>query len=291
MCLTYRLLAVDVDGTLLDSRHQLPAANRAALHRAHEAGMTICICTGRSLPETRQVIDDIGLDLDAGIFVFGAIITDLRRMTTVERTTIPAGLTDQLVAYFQDRGYPVLLLYDESVAGFDCLLVAGEWNLPAYERWLKLSPARIERVQTWRPLPYEPVRVGVIDDPERIQATIARLKREGPGDQVKCHAIYAPNYGLHVIECFEPSVNKWQGLLRLAARLGLTPHQVVAVGDDVNDLEMIAGAGLGVAMGNAIDQVKAVAALQVACNDDCGVAELLQAVLPAGKPVAPRPSR
>ena len=108
---------------------------------------------------------------------------------------------------------------------------------------------------------------------------MGEVRAEFPPQAAKINAIYAPNYGFHVVECFAPQVNKWHGISTLCDRLGIPGAQVVAVGDDVNDVEMIAQAGLGVAMGNAVEAVRAVASRQVPDNNDCGLAVLLEDLL------------
>jgi 5-amino-6-(5-phospho-D-ribitylamino)uracil phosphatase len=277
----YRLLAVDVDGTLLNSRNEVSPENRRALHRAHEAGLRVCLCTGRSLSETRDVIDQLGLDSDAGVFVFGAVVSELPAGRTVHRAEIPAPLASRLVGHFTERGYPVLVLYDGTAdgCGWDYRLIAGERNVEAYEQWLRFAPARCERLDAWQNGPYAPVRIGIIDNPEHIEETVTLLGRQFPPSELKFNPIYAPNYGLHVVECFAPQVNKWYGIGRVAARMGIAEHQIVAVGDDVNDLEMITHAGLGVAMGNAILRIKAAAGWHAPSNDENGVAAVVEAVL------------
>ena len=84
-----------------------------------------------------------------------------------------------------------------------------------------------------------------------------------------------PTYGVEILEIFDPAVNKWEGVLHLAKRHDLTPEQIVAIGDDVNDLPMIQNAGLGVAMGNAREQVKAVAKRVIGTNQEDGLAVFL----------------
>lgn len=263
----------------MNSRNELPPAHREALHRAHEAGLRISLCTGRSLVEARTVLDQIGLDLDAGVFVFGSIVTDLAAGRTLARTPLSEELTGRLVDHFQSRGYPLLVLFDPTETGFDYLFVHGERNLAAHEAWLKVTPATVERTDAWRPLPCHPVRLGVVDDPAHIAGTVAELRAAFPPDQLKFNPIYAPNYGLHVVECFAPEVNKWHGISQLCALWGMEGSQVVTLGDDVNDVEMIARAGLGVAMGNAVEAVRAAARLQVASNDADGVADLVDRLL------------
>jgi len=279
MTLSYRLLAVDVDGTLMNTRNELSAANRQALHRAHEAGMTVCLCTGRSLSETQMVIDQLGLDSDVGIFVFGAIISELPAGRTIYQTPIENDLAERLVAYFRSHGHAVLILYDTSKAGFDYHLVRGERFTEAYEQWLKLSPTKMKEIDQWQPGEHLPLRIGVIEDPAHIENTLNQLRNDFPAEELKSNAIYAPNYGLHVVECFAPQVNKWHGIMQVAQQRGIEGSQIVAIGDDINDLEMIRHAGLGVAMGNAIEPIKQAAGLHVPTNDQDGVAGAVETIL------------
>lgn len=289
MNLPYELLALDVDGTLMNSRNELPERNRQALHRAHQAGLKISLCSGRSLSEARTVLDAIGLDLDAGIFVFGAIINELPTGRALARTPLPAGLTAKLLQFFQSHGFPILMLYDAAEAGIDYHLIPGRRNMQAYDTWAALTPARLERGEAWQPGTCLPLRMGVIDDPDHVAETLAALKAAFSSSEVKFNAIYAPNYRLHVVECFAPQVNKWHGIQQLCQSLGIPGSRVITLGDDINDVEMIARAGLGVAMGNAIEPVRAVARLQVAHNDACGVAELVDLLL-TGRVPPPAPS-
>ena len=278
----FELLAVDVDGTLVTSDNRLCEANRSALHEAHEAGMTVCLCTGRALNETRAVIEQIGLDLDAGVFVFGAIVSRLPEGRTLVRTTLSEPLATRLVRSFQAQDYPVLALYDPTTAGIDYRFVDGERNRDWCERWLEMARARVERIDDWEPIDSEPVRLGVIAQPDQIDETVAALKRDFTPEEVKFNAIHAPNYGLHVVECFAPAVNKWYGLTRLADQLGIDPSRIAAIGDDINDLEMIRQAGLGIAMGNAIEPIKGVADWQAPPHDQAGVAAAVAHVLARG---------
>jgi HAD superfamily hydrolase (TIGR01484 family) len=275
----FGLLAIDVDGTLLNSRNELSKTNRDALHQAHEAGLVICICTGRNLVETRSVIEQIGLDLNAGVFVFGAIVADLANHQVLFRNPMPAETADRLVRHLGGNGHHVLVLYDRVEAGCDYVLVEGRHEKDAYERWLALTPARAERIREWQPRSCSPLRVGIIEQPGRIEHTLRDLQAAFPADQAKINSIYAPNYGLHVVECFGPAVNKWHGITQLAGRLGIAPSDIAAVGDDINDLEMISSAGFGVAMGNAIPAIKAAAAWETATNDRDGVAVLIRRLL------------
>ena len=83
-------------------------------------------------------------------------------------------------------------------------------------------------------------------------------------------------FGVDVLEVFDPAVNKWQGLLHVATAHKIDPAEIIAIGDDVNDLPMIKNAGLGVAMGNARPEVRAAAKLVIGRNDEDGLAKFLE---------------
>ena len=279
MSLRYRLAAIDVDGTLLNTAQQVPARNLEALRKAHAAGLELCLCTGRSLTETLPVAESTGLALRYAVLAFGAIVADLRTRQTLARAALEDDLAARLVAHFRSRGYPILLLYDVSEAGLDYRVLDGTRNVAAYRRWLEVAPTRAEWCHGLPNAGPRPIRIGIIEAPEGIEAAMGEVRAEFPPQAAKINAIYAPNYGFHVVECFAPQVNKWHGISTLCDRLGIPGAQVVAVGDDVNDVEMIAQAGLGVAMGNAVEAVRAVASRQVPDNNDCGLAVLLEDLL------------
>ncbi len=96
------------------------------------------------------------------------------------------------------------------------------------------------------------------------------------GERVICQSLLVPSYEVEVLEVFDPAVNKWEGLLQVARTHGIDPAQIVAIGDDVNDLTMIKSAGLGVAMGNAKPEVLAAAKRVIKRNDQDGLAEFLE---------------
>jgi len=279
MALPYRLLAVDVDGTLLNSSNKLSAANRDALHRAHEAGMLICICTGRCYSETRPIIEQIGLDLDVVVCVFGAVVSDARTGRTLHRWPIPRPTAIRLLDFFSARGNPVFVLQDADQTGLDYYVVDGPRNGAARDRWLAQSPTGAELVARWPSDAPEPLRIGIVDDPDHITALRVELAAEFPAAEVKVNSIFAPNYGLHVLECFAPHVSKWLALSRLITDCGIAASQVAAIGDDVNDLEMMRSAGLSVAMGNARPVIRRAAHVQTATNDEDGVARFIDRLL------------
>src|SRR5207248_11079696 len=94
-------------------------------------------------------------------------------------------------------------------------------------------------------------------------------------------AIRVPHAGVDVYEIFDPAVNKWEGVLHVARRHGIDPKEIIAIGDDLNDVPMIRKAGLGVAMGNAHPEVKAIAKRVIGTNEGEGLAIFLEELVGA----------
>ena len=161
----YRLLAVDLDGTLLDSQSRVPPENRAALHRAHEAGMLVCLTTGRCYKEMRRIIDDIGLDLDVAVTVFGAIVSEARTGRTLHAQLIPPAALDRCCRFLEERGFSFVLLHDGSAGGVDYSVIRrGRWS-PGYDRWMEMVPCRFREVGHWSDIAEPTYRVTFIETP------------------------------------------------------------------------------------------------------------------------------
>jgi len=119
------------------------------------------------------------------------------------------------------------------------------------------------------------IRVGIVASAKEI-AKVRRIVLEKFAERVVCQSLFVPSYDVEVLEVFDPSVNKWEGIMHVARAHDIDPSQIVAIGDDVNDLTMIASAGLGVAMGNARPEVAAVAKRVIGRNDQDGLAKFLE---------------
>jgi hypothetical protein len=276
--LDYDLLAIDLDGTLLNSQHALPPENRAALHRAHGAGLKIVLCTGRSFTETQPVIGQIGLDLDATVTVFGALVTEVASGRTLDRTPIPLDLAFAVTEWFQQQGFPVLWLTDPNEIGSDGYVLAGPRRHPAVDAWIERSPCVVQNVDR---LPADcpaPVRISIIEEEDVLAAVSARLHAEFDG-RLTHNVLHAPPYRLSLIETFAPGVNKWYGIAKLCRRWGIDPRRTVAIGDDVNDVDMLRRAGLGVAVANACSAARDAADRITDSNDACGVAKWIEELL------------
>ncbi|TWT40579.1 putative phosphatase YwpJ [Phycisphaerae bacterium RAS1] len=276
----YDLAAIDLDGTLLDSTHCVPRRNRQALHRAHERGMKIVLCTGRSFPETLPIIESLGLELDCTVTAFGAIVSDVASRRTLHREPFEPALALELTAWYASHGYVVQWLLDREQAGFDAYCFDGPRRHAAVDRWLERTECVVRSAAAPPDAGPSPVRISIIDD--GLSLTEMTSKLEGRfGARVAHNLLRAPSYDLCVIETFAPQVNKWRGIEFLCRRWNIDPARTVAIGDDVNDVQMIRAAGLGAAMSNGHAAAHAAAQRILPRHDECGVAVLLEELLDA----------
>jgi hypothetical protein len=151
----------------------------------------------------------------------------------------------------------------------------------ATRQWMEATDSKLLTASRLANYAHEhTIRVGICARVEEV-AVLKQDLLERFGDRVVMHNLMVPAYGVEVLEVFDPAVNKWQGILHIAAKHGVDPKQIVAIGDDVNDIPMIRNAGLGVAMGNARPEVQAIAKRVIGTNAEEGLAAFLDELVAA----------
>ena len=279
----HRLIGIDLDGTLLNSRGEISAANRAAITAAQRAGARIVPCTGRGWREAAPVLRDVP-DLTTGVFITGAVVAEIESGQSIDFAVIEPHLALSLVEALHDEPEAVLVYREPALAGHD-YLVTGRGQLSANTQWwfqVTGATVRFQRGVTADDL-HHTLRVGMVASGARLPGLSQRL-RATFGDQVQLHhfaALQRPdeNDSVHVLEIFASGVDKWRGLSWLAHEHGIAPEQTAAIGDEINDLSMVRHAGCGIAMANAIEPLQAVSDHVVASNDEDGVAQALHQMI------------
>lgn len=272
---TYRMIAIDLDGTLLSPSGSVTPRAKAAVRKALDAGLLVCFATGRNWTESQTVLDAIEHYATA-VFVGGAMVIDTKQRITLHRTMMDPGLAAEVCQTLESRGHAALALQDTGEAGVDYLITADAELNEATRQWLEVTESVVHRVP--RLGRYEhphTIRVGIVAEPDEISAVRQELERTFDG-RILCQNLAVPAYGVEVLEIFDPAVNKWEGVLHVARQHGISPAQIIAIGDDVNDVPMVANAGLGVAMGNAKPEVLAVAKRVIGANSEEGLAQFLE---------------
>jgi hypothetical protein len=270
----YQMIVIDLDGTLLSPAGQVTPATKAAIRRALDAGLLICFATGRNWTESRDVLDTLE-HYPTAVFVGGAMVIDTHHEVTLHRTLVEPTLAGEICDHLEKAGHAALALQDSATAGVDYLISGQAPINAATQAWMSVTKARLNQVESLAHYGHEhTIRLGICAEPDEVNKAKQELE-DRFGSRIFCQRLNVPTYGVQILEIFDPAVNKWEGVLHLARRHNLQPEQIVAVGDDINDLPMIQNAGLGVAMGNARPQVKAAAKRVIGTNQEDGLAAFL----------------
>lgn len=289
----YDLIAIDLDGTLLNSAGLVSDTNFRAIVAARQAGVRITICTGRGLVESRPALTRIDQQ-DPVVVAGGSIVACPKSGQTEHRFAIPLDLVRHAVGAMLSHDHAALVLKDPVEAGYDYLVVTGPTGLdvdPVTKWWFQTMKVGVRYVQSLDedPHPEHTVRVGACARARHCAAMQVDIQKLA-GDSAIVHhfpAVVAPASAsltgdgetLHVLELFHAGANKWSAIRVLADRWNIPHGRIAAIGDQINDVSMLEGAGLGVAMGNAVASARKAASRHTAHHDHDGVAHAIDQVL------------
>lgn len=265
-----RLVAIDLDGTLLPATKRLTPRTTAAVRAVCAAGVDVVLATGKTFHLTACYAEELGLEGPV-IALDGALVREWPGRETLVSTGIPAERAREVLGRIGELGLRTFL-----TDGTDRFLMDS--GLHAWERFLS---AYSDRVVTTAAIggeavgdPYFVAALGEYEEVLRGEEALRDLGENGL--RVFSAEFHEPGVGLLVVR---PRTNKGSALRTVAERLGVPREDVVAIGDWRNDVEMIRWAGTGVAMADAHPEVLAVA--DVVLPGDCetdGVARYLEAL-------------
>jgi Cof subfamily protein (haloacid dehalogenase superfamily) len=262
-----KLIAVDMDGTLLNSAGELTDRTKAALQQAMSDGIRVVIATGRMYPSALPIILDIGTDSPC-IFYNGAVVRNPATGATIYEKPVGVELTSEVVDYYHKHNWYIQLYLDDNLYVVD----NNDLRCKLYE-----SIARIRAVpmgeRFWNFRVASTKLLGIAQDPEDFKK-MEQMTRAQFGNRLYT----ATSWGAFV-EMAHPEVNKANGVAAAAKYIGIKREDVLSIGDSGNDIEMIQWAGWGVAMGNSNEFVKNTADEIAPDNDHDGVAVIVERFL------------
>ncbi len=272
-----RLLALDIDGTLLNSQFSISDIDLSALRRAHATGIEIALVTGRRHDFALPIAQQLGFDLWL-ISSNGAITRSLTG-DTFYRDLLPAQVCRELCqAMVEFRGNTVLT-FDKPGKGSIVLENMNELE-NSIRRWLEKNLQYIDFVV--------PVEDALVTDPvqamfcgpiPRMHEALAALENCHLAEEITVLRTEYPLRDLSIVDVLNKGCSKGHALERWAAFRGVPREQVMAIGDNYNDIEMLAFAGYPVIMGNASEELRGRGWTVTRSNDQNGVAAALEPVL------------
>ncbi len=260
-----KLIASDLDDTLLNSDTQISDRNAAVIRAALEKGIIFLIATGRMYISAVKFAERLGLDVPL-VTYNGALVKENISGRVLYENRLNYDTAKEILDYCKaNHRYVQVYVGDE-------ILVAekGYWT----EMYEKISGIKIriagDEAFNIKEAPYKLLAISEEGHFEEMWQEF----EEKFGDKIDITSS-KDNF----LELMEPGINKWDAVKAVAAQYGIKPEEIMCIGDSNNDMKMIANAGLGVAIGNAKDKVKDCAKIITASNDEDGVALVIEQIL------------
>jgi len=274
----YKLIAVDIDGTLLDAAEEITPRVEAAVRKAVGAGAIVALATGRRYRSALPFAQ--ALSLNYLICQHGSVVKRVSDNATLLRKPLAEDIAKETGELIAKAGFEPMYFVDAYESGVDVIFAVEPRRLGMRE-YAKLNPG-IWRVGV-EALSGKPiVEVACFDDRENLEALQANHERRGLAAVTKSHIMKVTHYSFAGLEIISRDAGKGNALMALADILGVAREETAAVGDGVNDMEMLEAAAYSAAMGNASQALKNIADFTVAANDRGGAAEAIERILAAG---------
>jgi len=261
----YKLIAIDMDGTLLKGDKTLSEETCRVIKEAHSKGIKIVLSTGRPMKGIEQYLEALDLvsDKDYAVTFNGAVVQNIKTREIISKK----GISHEDVAVLYDVSLKLNL--NIHAFSFDSVLTPRITTYTQLESDLNHVPIEIMDFKNLDKS-IDIIKVLMVEDPAILAEAIAKL----PSELYEKYTVVksAPFF----LEFLNKSVNKGVGVELLAKSLNIKQEEVMCIGDAGNDIHMIKYAGLGVAMGNAFEEVKKIADYITLTNEEDGVAHVIE---------------
>jgi Cof subfamily protein (haloacid dehalogenase superfamily) len=265
-----RLIALDIDGTLLDSRWQLPEANRAAIAEATRRGIEVALVTGRrydfAMPVAHQLDSELTL-----IVSNGALIRSKEGRTHL-RHLLPKQTAAQVLHLTTEWREGAAVIFDrqrENQLMLESLDPDDSLRYAYYSRNLEFI-GLAQPLETC--LTEDPIQVMLSGRIEAMRGAEALLRSTDFANEFRLAVTSYERKNFAMIDVIHPGCSKGSSLAEWAALRGIAREEILAIGDNHNDLEMLTFAGIPVVMGNSVPELKTYGWHETGSNDENGVA-------------------
>ncbi|EGQ7948414.1 Cof-type HAD-IIB family hydrolase [Vibrio parahaemolyticus] len=262
----YKLIALDMDGTLLNSDKSISEENKQAIAKARKAGVTVVLASGRPLEGMQAKLDELNIDSDKDFVLFynGSMVKNVGTNEIIHQQILDGKAAKLVARKAKELGAYVHAF--SQVHG----LITNENNpytdIEANINGLNVTEMNFEALEDDHPI----IKTMMVAEPSKLTEVIAALPPEMREEFTVVQS--APFF----LEFLNPASNKGIGVAAIAEYLGIQPEEVICMGDAENDHHMLQYAGLGIAMANAMEETKKIADYITESNDDHGVAKAIE---------------
>ncbi|MBO4804427.1 MAG: HAD family phosphatase [Paludibacteraceae bacterium] len=263
--MSYKVLVLDIDGTLTNSKKQISPATKRALLGAQKKGVKVVLASGRPTQGIKPLADELELDRFGGYVLSfnGAVVTNYETKEVIYRKELPMEEVSSLYQSSRKYGLPIVSYQGDSIVSE---IVDDEY----VEIEARINQMPVVKVDNFVETIKDPVPKCLMVGEGNYLATVEKEVNEAFGDRLNVYRS-EPFF----LEIMPQNIDKAYSLGKLLDYLGLSKDEMIACGDGFNDLSMIKYAGLGVAMGNAQPIVKESADYVTLTNDEDGVASVV----------------
>jgi len=267
-----RLLALDIDGTILDSDGHIPAANRDAIARVIDAGVEVALATGRRYDFARPIFEKLPAPLTL-ILSNGAIVKT-RDGETLMRSLLPCDTARAVLADVPEHRASAAVVFDRPREG-QVVFEAIDWEHPRHQRFFATNrPFLSESVPLEDCLTEDPIQVMFSGGCVEMRSLFERLQEAARDFSVALTEYQHRDFSM--VDVVRVGCSKGSALGAWSRHRGFARAEVMAMGDNLNDLQMLEFAGTAVLMGNALPELKTRGWPVTATNDEAGVARAIE---------------
>ena len=267
-----RLIGIDVDGTLLDSQGLMPAANRDAIHEAVAAGIHVALVTGRSYPFARPVADPLPPTIT--LIVSSGAVERAMDGSTLARRLLDRDVARTVLDATRPYRDAAALIFDRD-AERQFMYESMDWEHPGRRNYWSRNRSLLTHAS--------PLEDALIEDPIQVMfnggadamRVLSDTLRRQAGDAFAVSLTEYVHRDFSLVDITAPNATKGRALTWRAEQLGLRREEVMAVGDNFNDLEMLESAGLPIVMANAVEGLKNRGWHMTGHQDEAGLAEAI----------------
>lgn len=262
MIMNYKLVAIDMDGTLLNDDKEIPIENKKIIDELADRGVNFVLASGRPYQSLAPYTEKLEVYLPL-ISANGSLVKSSLTEKTYHQSDLPLEEAQEIIDYGLENDYGVSVYYDGRVLTNSEELAQGHWELE------KIRPKVVEDLK----LSESPIKIIYYGAETEIDQAFSFV-----GEKYK-NKLYVTRSDEQYLEVMNIAVSKGQALQQMMDKMNIDPEEVIAIGNNFNDVAMFEVAGLAVAMANAPQEVKEEADMVTDSNDEHGVATALERIL------------